>query len=430
MLRRAPKKRTHEVFGVSPEILPDSYVDRGALDEELTRLVARPTHIALRGASKCGKSWLRQSVLPDAIILQCRLGKSVLDIYTDALAELGVRLEIDSSSGTSFRGRIHATTEIGHGLFAKLGITGSAERGNDDLERTRAAGNDVNDLRFIADLIVASGRRLVIEDFHYLSVAEREAFAFDLKALWDFGVFVVIIGVWSKQNMLLFLNPDLSGRVEEVPITWVENDLDAIFQRGSETLRLEFSPEIKARAILDCYENAGVLQRLIIGMLDELGIQEQQDETLQITDMAALESAELKYAEQLNPLYQVFAERVSTGMRIRRNSTGIYAHAMAVILASDDHSLIHGLSLDRIYQSAHNREYRIQKGNLRSALSHFEELQVDDAGRGLVLSYNESSRDITVVDRQLLLYRKYSTVRWPWEDLIGEGTDSLDFDDS
>jgi len=58
-------------------------------------------------------------------------------------------------------------------------------------------------------------------------------------------------------------------------------------------------------------------------------------------------------------------------------------------------------------------------------LEKFEALQVDDDGRGLVLSYNNATSEMTVVDRQLLLYRRYATVKWPWEDLIREvGTSS------
>ena len=52
-------KRTSDVFGISNAVLADSYVDRGALDQALRQLLERPTHVALRGASKCGKSWLR-----------------------------------------------------------------------------------------------------------------------------------------------------------------------------------------------------------------------------------------------------------------------------------------------------------------------------------------------------------------------------------
>jgi hypothetical protein len=45
-------KKTYEVFGLSNSILPDSYVDRGLLDEHIQRLLGRPIHIALRGESK------------------------------------------------------------------------------------------------------------------------------------------------------------------------------------------------------------------------------------------------------------------------------------------------------------------------------------------------------------------------------------------
>jgi hypothetical protein len=210
------RKSTHDVFGVSNVVLPDSYVDRGALDEELQRFLRRPEHVALRGASKCGKSWLRQTVIPEGLIVQCRLNKTTLDIYRDALSQLEIRLEIESTAGRTWKARVEAQGDVGLEILAKLGVRGAIEAQRDREAKTKRVGHDITDLRFIADVLKESGRRLVIEDFHYLSVEERRAFAFDLKALWDYGVFVVIVGVWSEQNMLLFLNSDLSGRVREI----------------------------------------------------------------------------------------------------------------------------------------------------------------------------------------------------------------------
>jgi hypothetical protein len=414
------KKKTSEVFGVSNEVLPDSYVDRGELDEALGKLLERATHIALRGESKSGKSWLRQTVLPDAIVVQCRLGKKTIDIYRDALSELGISLEVETVEGTRLTGRVEAKAELGVKLLAKLGIAAAVEAEEAGTTKTVRVGHDISDLKFIADLILASDRRLVVEDFHYLSVDERRTLAFDLKALWDYGVFVVIVGVWSQQNMLLFLNADLAGRVQEVPIVWTEPDLGKVFERGGEALKLRFSSELQTCAIKDCYENVGILQTLIVGTLDELGIEEEQGDVLNIDRISALEAAAMTYAEQLNPLYIQFASRVARGIRKRTDATGIYAHAMAVVLNEPDEALIQGLGLDRIYEEAHAREGRIQKGNLRTVLEKFEGLQVDDAGRGLVLAYNDATRELSVVDRQLLLYRKYATVTWPWEDLLQE----------
>lgn len=421
-LRRSAK-RTHDVFGISNEVLPDSYVDRGALDKDLARLLDRRSHVALRGASKCGKSWLRQTVLPDAIVVQCRLGKSVADIYTDALSSLGVALVVESSAGSSSKGKLEAKTELGLSLLVKAGITAGGEWTLDDSQKTKPVGQDVQDLAFVAEIIKASGLRLVVEDFHYLAVEERQRFAFDLKTLWDYGLFIVIVGVWSKQNMLLLLNPDLTGRVEEVPVVWTHADLSRVFDKGGAALALRFSEELKSQAIRDCFENVGVLQKLIIGTLDELGIFEApRSGDILIESLDALVSAEMKYVDQLNPLYLVFAERVSIGVRSRKKSIGIYSHAIATILSATDDELIHGLSLDAIYENVRTREPRIQRAALRTALKHFEQLQVDQEGRGIIIAYNDTTQEILVIDRQLLLYRKYATVKWPWEDLIVEAS--------
>jgi hypothetical protein len=422
MAQGGEKKKAVEVFGVSPEILPDSYVDRGQLDEQLNRLLGRTTHIALRGESKCGKSWLRQRVIDDPLIVQCRLGKSAIDIYRDALALLGVKVEIQRTDAGSFTGRAEFEGEASLSLLARVRAKLGVETTEEVTTTTEPVGRDFTDLNFIAEIIKASGKKLVIEDFHYLSIGERSALAFDLKALWDYGVYVVIVGVWSKQNMLMYLNPDLSGRVEEVSIVWTNSDLAKVFDQGGEALNIEFGADLKARAIHDCFENVGILQKLILGTLDEAGIDEEQDEKLVVENVDLLEAAAMHYADQLNAIYLQFADQVSGGIRKRTNSTGIYAHAMAVILETPDEDLIRGITRDQIYAAAHAKEERIAKGNLRTVLEKFEGLQVDNDGRGLVLAYNEATEEISVVDRQLLLYRKYLTVKWPWETMIEDAS--------
>lgn len=419
---RRNKRSVNEVFGVSTTILPLSYVDRGALDEQIGRYLARDAHVALRGASKSGKSWLRQRVVPDAIVVQCRLGKTVPDIYKQALGELGISLIVSQTDGQSLTGTVEASAQVGINLVAKVAAKFGYQKADTQSLTSEPISQDVHDLRFVAELLLESGRRLVIEDYHYLSDEERRTFSFDLKALWDYGVYVVIVGVWSDRNLLLHLNPDLTSRVREAAIIWSADDLRRIFAQGGDALNLSFSEDLQARAIADCYGNAGILQRLIVDTLDYLGIAEEQESRLLVENLDALEHAELYYAEELNTVYQRFAQRVSSGIRTRAGSTGIYAHTLAVALAATDEELISGVHIDRIFAEAHAREPRIIKGNLRLALAKIEGLQVDSDGRGLVLSY--ADEHVRVVDQQLLLYRKYSTVRWPWEDMIQDAEQS------
>jgi hypothetical protein len=126
----------------------------------------------------------------------------------------------------------------------------------------------------------------------------------------------------------------------------------------------------------------------------------------------------MDYADQLNALYQTFAARVTGGIRKRQNSTGIYAHMLAVVMDADVKKLTDGLSTDEVFQAAHMREPRIQKGNLQQVLQRIDGIQVDEDGRGLILTYDENKDEVFVVDKQLFFYRKYATARWSWERII------------
>lgn len=423
------KKKTSDVFGINSDVRSESYVDRGDLDETIARLLDRDTHIALKGESKCGKSWLRQKNIPDALVVQCRLGRSAIDIYIDALSQLEVRFVVSDKSTGKVEGRVEAKGTVGEALIAKVfGLTGSFSTGGSASHTNETSkalvGHDINDLRYVAALIRKSDRRLVVEDFHYLTIDERKKLAFDLKALWDYGLYAIIIGVWSQNNMLIYLNPDLSGRIEEVSVYWSKEDLKRILTQGGNALGITFGDQFGDATANLSYGNAGILQALALKSLDALGITEEVSRNIEVSDEGALQTAALHYADQLNALYQQFAKRIAGGIRTRQDSTGIYAHAMAVIVEAPDEMCLRGIPLDHIYQSAHARENRIQKGNLRTILEKLEGLQVDEEGRGLVVAYNEADGEVTVVDRQLLLYRKFCTVRWPWEDLIEEARES------
>lgn len=414
------KKQSHEIFGISNEILIDTYVDRGDLDRELNRRLTRRQHIALCGESKCGKSWLRQKAIPNALVVQCRYGKKVSDIYIDALSQLGIILTIEEAHSDSIKGKVEAQGEVGLNLIAKLRVKMGLETTIEDSKKGAKAGHDVNDLRFISDLIKESERRLVIEDFHYLNLEERKSFAYDLKAMWDYGLFVVIIGVWNQSNLLIYLNQDLSTRIFEILVRWTKPELQEVLEKGADKLNITFTPQTLSNLVSNSFNNVGLLQQLTMLLLDEVDVFEEQSSTIQVGCNNSYEAAAMKHAEQLNPLYQQFAKRVSSGIRKRKESTGIHAHAMAVIVDAEDTKLIEGLHVQEIFDIAHSRQKRIQISNLKKVLRKFEELQVDEDGRGLVLAYNDAIEEISAVDRQLLFYRKYSTVNWPWEELIKE----------
>lgn len=412
--------RTADVFGIAPQVRSYSYVDRGNLDETLETFLARTTHLAVKGPSKSGKSWLRQKALAGAITVQCRHNKPFTDIYVDALSQLNIRTEVKQTAQGVFKATLTATGEGGAALLAKVSVATGIAKETGSATETKLVGHDITDLRFVADLIKSSGRRLVIEDFHYMTVADRRGFAFDLKALWDYGLFVVIVGIWSESNLLLHLNTDLTGRVHEIAVDWTKEDLKKILVKGSRELNLEFAEPLQEHLASLAYANAGILQQLALFTLDDAKIFERPFFKKKVDNNDHVDSATMLYADQLNPVYQQFAKRVSTGIRTRKGSTGIYAHTIAVIMDATDEELMRGLNARAICERAIKRQPRIQYSNLKAILEKVETLQIDADGRGLVIAYNEASEEVTIVDRQLLLYRRYATLKWPWEDLIAE----------
>lgn len=409
-----------DVFGINPELKENSYVDRANLDRKMQRYLYKNSHIAIYGSSKCGKSWFRQRNLPESIVVQCRYGMTLFDIYTAALSSLEIKLTLEESKTHKIQGSVQATGEIGIGILGRLKTTASTVLGRDKTTKEKPVGKDITDLKHIAEIINESGKRLIIEDFHYISEKEKKRFAFDLKALWDYKCFVVIIGVWSQSGYLTTLNSDLTSRIKELSIVWSDEDLKAVINKGCKALNVEISSEINSQIVADSYGNVGITQTLIDGLLDEADIYERCDSSVTIDDASLYDAAAQEYANQLRAYYHRFAETVSAGIRKREGSTEIYAHALAVILESDDAILEDGIEINRIYQKAHGRQPRIIKPNLEKALKKIEELQVDEDNRGLVLSYNDFTKEIIVVDRQLFFYRKHRSMEWPWESMIAE----------
>ncbi|WP_070328711.1 hypothetical protein [Exiguobacterium aurantiacum] len=411
-----------DVFGISPEILEKSYVDRKLLDKKMQKILKQKKHITIYGSSKCGKSWFRQKNIPKALTVQCRHGMKMIDIYVDALSQLEIRFKVEESSENRIKGMIEATGDFGFALLCK--ITGKTQLSGEKVgvEKYEIVGQNIDDLRYIADIINQSERKLVIEDFHYMNSKEKEKFAYDLKTLWDYKCYVVVIGVWSQSGYLNTLNPDLAIRTKEISIIWDVEDLEQVILEGSSALNVKVSDNIVKEIVNDSYGNVGILQNLVYNLFQNAGINEKnRGQFREISDMDYYLEATNELAEDLNAIYQHFAKVVSKGLRNRGSSaTEIYAHALAVILESDDNDLIIGIHLDDIFHICHSRQPRIIKPNLTKALGKIEELQVDGENRGLVLAYNDNEKIVLIIDRQLLFYRKYRTVNWPWQELIDE----------
>ena len=144
---------TRDVFGMSAEILEYSYIDRANLDKRISKLLLRDTHIALKGASKSGKTWLRKKCIQDAIVVQCRLGMTVADIYKAALSSIGVAFDTSTTKSHTTTGGLDSTVEVKVPFLAKAELDGSVGVESGKTITSNDFHRSASNLEFVANAI-------------------------------------------------------------------------------------------------------------------------------------------------------------------------------------------------------------------------------------------------------------------------------------
>lgn len=82
----------------------------------------------------------------------------------------------------------------------------------------------------------------------------------------------MVIGIWTKSNLLTSLNPDLNARIEEIPVVWNKQDLMMVLKKGCENLNVMLTEERMNNLIEDSFGNVGMLQTLAYNILEEENI--------------------------------------------------------------------------------------------------------------------------------------------------------------
>jgi hypothetical protein len=415
--------KLQEVFGISKNVRSKSYVDRGDLDERLRYLLASERHIVIHGDSKQGKSWLRTKVVgeKESIVIQCRLDTTPESMLIEALSALGICAELKRTTGNSIEGAIElsASGTVGLSLLGKLGIgaKGSGKAVKEGEVESQPIGRVPTNLTWVAQLIAASGKRLIIEDFHYTSEDTRKAFSFILKALVDLGVYAIVIGIWPQDNLLPYYNGDLDGRVEDIHLTWSQEELENVLVRGAEALNISMSPQLRRCLVDDAYSNVGLLQRITEQLCIKEAVLARRSDPLYLTVGESLERAREAVASDMRPRYEAFADNFVRGIRRLREGLDIYRCLLEEVTATEDDELLKGISPKELHnRMARSGHIRITKANLTRALERIDRLQAKMEIRPIVLTYNRYSERVFVVDRSFLFFRKYGHARWPWDE--------------
>lgn len=268
------------------------------------------------------------------------------DIWIEGLNLLGVQIpettiekKVDESSD-GVTGKVK-------GGFSGI-VTGAVEGNSGSLEskeidKTFVAPHGYGEnVKFLAKQLIDADKRLIIEDFHYLSEETRQEIAFHLKSLFESNVFVLLIGIWAEQNLLAYYNGDLIGRIEEINIGWSNEDLCEVLKKGEGALNISFSEKIKNEIIESSYENVGLLQRIAENICYIEETYDEQSETTVIDNIESLELARERIVSDISQRYTKIKEVFERGFKTS-TELKVYYQIFKFLLEAKDEDLINGI---------------------------------------------------------------------------------------
>lgn len=263
------ENETTSVFGVSNEQIT-TYIEREKVDYVFKEGLNRNKHIIVYGASKQGKTSLtNQHLNPiDYIKINCSDRTLPIDIYKSLLRQLNIEIveerEETSSLGGEVKTSILAKLKIPFLGDVESGVEATGKKEKTDsikfqvIEYNLSLSQDVSELL----LKLKFNKRIILENFHYLTEETQKQLAYDLRVYEDYNILFIILGIWREKNRLAQFNGDLLDRVIEIPVEpWEKEDLLKILEAGEPLLNVDFS-EIVENMISTCYDSVGVFQEL------------------------------------------------------------------------------------------------------------------------------------------------------------------------
>lgn len=153
---------------VLTSILEENMFD--IIDKKITRYLRRNVQLYIRNFTDEYKSYVIKKYFNNDIIIKCNSKLIMKDIYSKILSALKIDYDL----------------------------------------------NDINNIEYITTNINNHNKKIVFDDFQLLNIDVQKKLAYDIKIFWDYNCKVIIFENSKKYNNLLYINPDLSGRIEEI----------------------------------------------------------------------------------------------------------------------------------------------------------------------------------------------------------------------
>jgi hypothetical protein len=402
-------RTVEDVFTMAPEPSSFTYVDRSQLDRKVKLVLAGRQHVAIHGQSKLGKSWLRAKALPKkkkVARVQCLPGMSASTAIEQALGSLGVEEVISVTVESSTTKTTSGGGAIDYG--AKVDFQRGKTTGKRKTLLRKPIGSGTDSLSWVAEKFKAKSSTPVFEDFHNLSTVDQFAMAYIIKALGEWEVPCVVIGIWTDTHLLKLYNGELDGRIVDVRLKWTFEELRMVVIRGCKALKVEMTDGMIDTLVRSAYTSVGLLQELCAATLDAAGVRRRRYSVQRLEDMDAVAVGTERVVEQIASRYEPFMQKLGEVEAQAGRPDFNRDLVRAVVNRISEAKLLTGVDVDELVAIMITDDPDLERAQAVGSLRDLDESQRSAGIRPPILAYDEPRERLILVDRRLLLFLKMS----------------------
>ena len=409
-----------KVFGVSAEPVL-SYIVRDSIDGLFTAVLKEDKHVVVYGASKQGKTALVSRYLPydQNIVVRLSPSTNVEDIYSSILRQCGVEIETgtveEKTSEMSASLGIKAKATIWLFGEGEVNASGGLKTGDKGQKTSKTIPFNLALAQDIAELlkIVNFKKKIVLENFHYLTEEKQRQLSFDLRSFQEMGIIFVVLGVWRQKDKLRIYCPDLTDRVVDIAVEpWTEDEFRKVAEEGARHLNVDFTSDVIQCCIANSFGSIGVFQELVKHTCIAAGVSEWKFSAQKIADAAFAQKAIQEKADQYGATHLQALELISSGNVTHskeKEKTPLHLpyYLVCVILEMGYAGLEHGISrsdiTDRI-KLHHHRKDDVRASDMSNLLHNLSTLQHKKGINPPLIDYDIGKRQLYAIDSTFFFF--------------------------
>lgn len=232
--------------------------------------------ISITGPTKSGKTVLCTKLIPrsERVLLSGGTIVSFEDFCNQILAELGESLQTTLASTTKTDTKGGELLGEASACIVKGQIKGVISEAT-SCTTTYTQAPIISLSKFAMEKLLRSQKKLIIDDFHYISSEVQTQIIRALKSPIFEGLRVVVLAVPHRAYDALKVETEMTGRVIQLSIPpWSQEDLNQIAVKGFQALNLRCSSKIIQTLAKESFASPNLMQEFCLRLCRANNIQE------------------------------------------------------------------------------------------------------------------------------------------------------------